>query len=80
MKRLALGLVAAGALITATAVPALAQVDVYAGPGGVGVALGGPHYYAPGPYYGYYNYAPGYRVYGHPGWYAYHHRHHWDRW
>jgi hypothetical protein len=70
MKRLALGLLAVGALVTATVVPALAQVDVYAGPGGVGVQLGTPGYYYGGPRYyprGYYNRAPGgYRVYGHP--------------
>jgi hypothetical protein len=67
MKKLALGLVAAGALITATAVPAMAQIGVYAGPGGFGVGIGvpGPYYGGPyynsGPYYngGYYNYAPG---------------------
>ncbi len=67
MKRLALGLVAAGALVTATAAPALAQVDVYAGPGGVGVQLGAAGYEDGGPRYyhrGYYD--RGYRVYGHP--------------
>jgi hypothetical protein len=37
MKKLALGAVAAGALVAATAVPALAQVGVYAGPGGISV-------------------------------------------
>lgn len=63
MKKLALGLVAAGALFTATAVPAMAQIGVYAGPGGIGVGVGapGPYYYGR-PYYpydGYYNYAPG---------------------
>jgi len=46
MKKLALGLVAAGALFTATAVPDMAQIGVYAGPGGIGVGVG-----APGPYY-----------------------------
>jgi hypothetical protein len=67
MKRLALGLVAAGALVTATAVPALAQVEVYTGPGGVGIQLGTPGYYYDGPRYhprGYYE--RDYRVYGHP--------------
>jgi hypothetical protein len=60
MKKLALGLVAAGALITATAVPALAQVGLYAGPGGIGVGIGAPGYYGgPYPYGGYYDYAPG---------------------
>jgi hypothetical protein len=76
MKRLTLGLVAAGALVTATAVPALAQVDIYTGPGGVGVQLGAPGYYYDGPrhYRGGYDYAPGYRGYSRPGW----HRHHYD--
>ena len=81
MKRLALGLVAAGALVTATAVPALAQVGVYAGPGGSGVGIGAPGYYygGPGPHYGggYYDYAPGWEPgwgrHGHPGWHRYHH-------
>jgi hypothetical protein len=85
MKKLALGLVAAGALVAATAVPALAQVGIYAGPGGFSVELGAPGYYygGPAPYYsgGYYDYAPGwddgYRVYGQPGWHGYHfHGHH----
>jgi hypothetical protein len=67
MKRLALGLVVAGALVTATAVPALAQVDVYTGPGGVGVEFGARGYYHDGPRYhsgGYYERDN--RVYGHP--------------
>jgi hypothetical protein len=63
MKKHALGLVAAGALFTATAVPAMAQIGVYAGPGGIGVGVGAPGpYYCGRPYYpydGYYNYAPG---------------------
>jgi len=61
MKKLALGAIAAGALVAATAVPALAQVDVYAGPRGVGVDIGAPGYdRGPGPYHrGYYNHAPG---------------------
>jgi hypothetical protein len=51
MKKLALGAIAAGALVAATAVPALAQVDVYAGPRGVGVDIGAPGYRdGPGPY------------------------------
>ena len=58
MKKLALGAIAAGALVAATAVPALAQVDVYAGPGGISVGVGTPGYYG-APYRGYYNYAPG---------------------
>jgi hypothetical protein len=44
MRKMALGLVAAAAVFTA--VPAMAQVGFYAGPGGVGVGFG-----APGPYY-----------------------------
>ena len=82
MKKLSLGLVAAGALFIATALPAMAQVGVYAGPGGVGVGVGpfgfdvGPGPYYGGPYYGgYYDYAgPG--VYTGPGWYDGHHRWH----
>jgi hypothetical protein len=34
MKNLARGAITAGALFAATSVPALAQVDVYAGPAG----------------------------------------------
>ena len=40
MRKLAIGLVAVGALVTATALPAAAQVGVYAGPGGIGVGVG----------------------------------------
>ena len=80
MKKLLLGLVAAGALVTATAVPALAQVDVYVGPGGFSIGTPGyyPGYYYGSPYYrpGYYAYAPGYRY--HPGWRRDYYRHHWD--
>jgi hypothetical protein len=67
MRKLALGLVAAGALITATAVPALAQVDVYAGPGGVGIGIG-----APGYHHGYHG-APDRRGYAYEPGYRYHH-------
>jgi hypothetical protein len=56
MKKLALGVVAAAAIFTA--VPAMAQVGVYAGPGGVGVQFGAPDYYA-APYEGYYDYYGG---------------------
>ena len=55
MKKLALGVVAAAAIFTAA--PAMAQVGIYAGPGGVGVQLGAPNYYA--PYEGYYDQYPG---------------------
>ena len=76
MKKLALGAIAAGALVAATAVPALAQVGVYAGPGGIGVDIGTPRYYYGGPYHrGYYNYAPGWnggeRMYRHRDWRGY---------
>jgi hypothetical protein len=75
MRKLVLGVVAAGTLVAAAAAPAMAQVDVYAGPGGVGVGVGpfgagigpGPYYndrYYAAPYRGYYDYAPGPR----PGW------------
>ena len=77
MTKLALGLAAVGALVAATAVPALAQVDVYVGPGGFSV--GTPGYYG-GPYRGYDAYGPGYRY--HPGWHRHYYRHHgeheWD--
>ncbi len=68
MRKLAFGVIGAGALFTATAVPAMAQIGVYAGPGGVGVDIGAPGpYYNNGPYYpygsGYYNYAPGWHGY-----------------
>jgi len=74
MKKLALGAVAAGGLVAATAVPALAQVGVYAGPGGISVGVGTPGYYYGGRYRGYYNYAPGWRAHPyHYGRYGYHH-------
>jgi hypothetical protein len=44
MKKLAIGIATAAALVTAA--PAMAQVGFYAGPGGIGVGVG-----APGPYY-----------------------------
>ena len=72
MRKLALGILAAGALLTA-AVPAMAQVGFYAGPGGVGVGVGAP-YYGYG-YPGYYDYYSGPGVVVTPGW----HRH-WHRW
>ena len=63
MKKLALGIVTAAALFTVTAVPAMAQVEFYAGPGGFDVELGGPYYYGDVyPYRGYYDYYRG------PGW------------
>jgi hypothetical protein len=75
MRKFALATVAAGTLIAAAAAPAMAQLGVYAGPGGVGVGVGpvgvgvGPAYYGPG----YYNYAPGY--YGPHRWH-HHYDHH----
>jgi len=83
MKKIALGVIAAASLMTA--VPAMAQIGFYAGPGGVGVGVG-----VPGPYYRdcgyyrcdrrYYDYydgpAPGVAVRVGPGW---HHYHHWYR-
>jgi len=82
MKKLTLGIVTAAALLTAA--PAMAQVGFYAGPGGVGVQLGGPGYYdsyAGYPYNGYYDYAPGPNVWvGTPGWRGhYYHYRHWHR-
>jgi hypothetical protein len=53
MKKIALGLVAAATIFTA--VPAMAQVGFYAGPGGIGVQVGPPHRY----YHDYYNGYPG---------------------
>jgi hypothetical protein len=76
MRKLALGLITAGALAGATIVPALAQVGVYAGPTGFDFELGVPTYPAPygysawSPYYGYYDYAPGTYYYDVPRWYA----------
>ena len=46
MKKIALGVVAAATIFTA--VPAMAQVGFYAGPGGIGVGVG-----PPAPAYGY---------------------------
>jgi hypothetical protein len=60
MKKLALGAIAAGALVAATAVPALAEMGVNVGPRGVGVHVGTPGHYHGVPH-GYYNYAPGWR-------------------
>lgn len=80
MRKLVLSALAAGALIATAMVPAMAQVDAYVGPGGVGVGVGpfgagiGPGPYYGGPYYGasyngYYDYAPGY---GPHRWYHHH--------
>jgi hypothetical protein len=74
MKKLAFGAIAAGALFAVTAVPALAQVDVYVGPGGIGVDVGTPRYHDGGSYRAYYNYAPEWQAhpYRHDGRYGYH--------
>jgi hypothetical protein len=81
MKKIALGLVAAATVFTA--VPAMAQVGFYAGPGGFGVQVGPParYYYDNGYPYGYYDYygGPGVRVRVAPGWHGWHHDHHWHR-
>ena len=78
MKKLVLGVAAAAAIFTA-AVPAMAQVGFYVGPGGVGVGVGGPYWGGYGyPYgYGYYDYYGGPGVYVAPGYRRWHHRHHW---
>jgi hypothetical protein len=72
MKKIALGIIAAATIFTA--VPAMAQVGFYAGPGGIGIGVGPPayDYYAPG-YYDYYG-GPGVVVT--PGWQG-HYDHHW---
>jgi hypothetical protein len=83
MKKLALG-VATAALLTAAAVPAMAQVGFYAGPRGFGVGVGAPYYgYDSGyPYNGYYDYYDG-PYYGGPSmvihgghWHGHHYRRH----
>ena len=85
MKKIALGVIAAASILTA--VPAMAQVGFYAGPGGVGVGVG-----VPGPYYnyncGYPNYpcdrtyydyygGPGVAVGVGPGWHGHRYDRHW---
>ena len=77
MKKLALGLATAAGLLIVAAVPAMAQVDFYAGPGGFDVELGAPYYYGGVyPYRGYYDYYRG------PGWVHHHgwHRHYYREW
>jgi len=58
MKKVMIGLVAAAGIALAT--PALSQVYFGAGPGGVGVGVGGPGYYDGGHDRGY---GPRYRRY-----------------
>lgn len=55
MKKIMFVLAAAGTM--AVAAPAVAQVGIYAGPGGVEVGVGGPRHYDHG-------YRHGYRTYG----------------
>jgi hypothetical protein len=79
MRKLALGIAAAVTLLTA--VPAMAQVGFYAGPGGVGVQFGAPYGYYDyyGAPYGYYDYwGPGVVV--HPGWRVHRFHHHHQYW
>lgn len=79
MKKIALGLVAAATIFTA--VPAMAQVGFYFGPGGVSVGVGAPYYGYNCGYYGcgrYYDYYGGPVVRYGPRWHHYyHHWHHW---
>jgi hypothetical protein len=70
MRKLAIALVAS--IMVGMAVPAVAQVGFYAGPGGIAVGVG-PGYYG-SPYYGYSG--PYYGYDGGPYW---HHRHYY-RW
>jgi hypothetical protein len=85
MRKIAIGLVAAAAVLTAA--PAMAQIGFYAGPGGVGIGVG-----APGPYYrcgydypcdrGYYDYynGPDVTFGADPAWHGGWHGHgHWQR-
>ena len=74
MRKLALGIVAATALMAVSA-PAMAQVRFYAGPGGIEIGVGPPAY-GPAPY-GYYDYYGGPNVVVAPGWHHWHHWHHW---
>jgi hypothetical protein len=90
MKKIALGVIAAATILTA-AVPAMAQVGFYAGPGGVGVGVGVPGpYYNSGPYSncgypgypcdrGYYDYYGGPSVGVRVGPGHGHYAHHWHR-
>jgi hypothetical protein len=81
MKKLALGVATAAVLLSAA--PAMAQVGIYTGRGGVGVELGGPGYYdygGCGPYGcgRYYDYDDGPNVVIGDGWHG-HHWHHYHR-
>jgi hypothetical protein len=77
MKKLALGLVAAATIFTA--VPAMAQVGFYAGPGGIGVQVGPPdRYYYDNDYpgYGTYDYYNGPAAVARPHVWEHRHLHH----
>jgi hypothetical protein len=66
MRKLALGVVAAATLLAA-AVPAMAQVGFYIGPGGVGVGQPyGGYYYNEPRAYDYYNEPRAYDYYNEP--------------
>jgi hypothetical protein len=68
-----------GAIVAATAVPALAQVGVYAGPGGFGVELGAPGVYYAAPGYAYRYNEPGWNgYYAHPAWHGHRHYGHYQ--
>jgi len=75
MRKLALGIAAATALMAAS-VPAMAQVGFYAGPAGIDIGVGPPVYQP----YGYYDYYGGPGVVVAPGYGYHHHWHHWRRW
>jgi Spy/CpxP family protein refolding chaperone len=74
MRKLALSIAAAAALLTAAAAPAMAQ-GFYVGPGGFGLSFGAPYYGYPG-YYDYYG-GPGVVVAPGWGWRHRYYRHHW---
>jgi hypothetical protein len=59
MRKLTLGIAAAAALVAASAMPAMAQVGFYAGPGGAGVGIGPFGVGVGAPYYGYNTYPYG---------------------
>ena len=82
MKKIALGLIAAAAIFTAA--PAMAQIGIYAGPGGVGVGVPGPYYRCgygypcERRYYDFYD-GPAVTFGVSPGWHDGWHGHHWRR-
>lgn len=75
MRKFALSIAAAAALLTAAAAPAMAQ-GFYVGPGGFGLSFGAPYYgYDPG-YYDYYG-GPGVVVAPDWRWHHRYYRHYW---